>query len=91
MAIFSLFKYNQSNRIDVRIGDGTVKITTILTVTAGPAPGERDWGGGGRNKFWEAREVYLCKFDGGTGAREVKKKGLRLKISTNSGCHQWRC
>ena len=46
MAIFSLFKYNQSNRIDVRIGDGTVKITTILTVTAGPAPGERDWGGG---------------------------------------------
>ena len=32
MAIFSLFKYNQSNRIDVRIGNGTVKITTILTV-----------------------------------------------------------
>ena len=34
MAIFSLFKYNQSNRIDVRIGDVTVKITTILTVRA---------------------------------------------------------
>ena len=34
MAIFSLFEYNQSNRIDVRIGDGTVKITTILTVRA---------------------------------------------------------
>ena len=32
MAIFSLFKCNHSNRIDVRIGDGTVKITTILTV-----------------------------------------------------------
>ena len=34
MAIFSLFKYNQSNKIDVRIGDGTVKITTVLTVKA---------------------------------------------------------
>ena len=34
MAIFSLFKCNQSNRIDVRIGDGTVKISTILTVRA---------------------------------------------------------
>ena len=34
MAIFSLFKYNQSNRIDVRIGDETVKITTILNVWA---------------------------------------------------------
>ena len=42
-----------------------------------------------------AREVYLCEFE---GAREVnlsmdqtkkvktKKKGLRLKISTNFGC-----
>ena len=34
MAILSLFKYNQSNVIAVRIGDGTVKITTILTVKA---------------------------------------------------------
>ena len=34
MAIFRLFKYNQSNKIDVRIGDGTVKITIILTVRA---------------------------------------------------------
>ena len=34
MAIFSLFKYNQSNGIDVRIGDETIKITTILTVWA---------------------------------------------------------
>ena len=33
-AIFSLFKYNQLNRIDVRIGDGTVRITTMLTVRA---------------------------------------------------------
>ena len=28
-------------------------------------------GGGGRNKFWGAREVYLCKFERGTGAREI--------------------
>ena len=34
MAISSLFKYNQSNKIDVTIGDETVKITTILTVRA---------------------------------------------------------
>ena len=34
MAILSLFKYNQSNRIDVRIRDGTVKIITTLTVKA---------------------------------------------------------
>ena len=32
--MFSLFKCNHLNRIDVRIGDGTVKITTILTVRA---------------------------------------------------------
>ena len=34
MSIFGLCKYNQSNRADVRIGDVTVKITTILTVRA---------------------------------------------------------
>ena len=28
-------------------------------------------GGGGRNKFWGAREVYLCEFERGTGAREI--------------------
>ena len=88
MAIFSLFKYNQSNRIDVRIGDGTVKITTILTVTAGPAPGERDWGGGAEISFGGHEKFIYVNL---MGAREVKKKGLRLKISTNSGCHQWRC
>ena len=27
--------------------------------------------GGGRNKFWGAREVYLCEFERGTGAREI--------------------
>ena len=28
-------------------------------------------GGGGRNKFWGAREVYLCEFERGTGARDI--------------------
>ena len=42
--------------------------------------------GGAKINFSGAREVYLCEFDGGTGAQEVKKKDLRLKISTNSGC-----
>ena len=47
--------------------------------------------GGSRNKFWGAREVYLCEFERGTGAREIyfrvnqtnkvktKKKGLQFK------------
>ena len=36
-------------------------------------PGTRidDWGGGGRNKFWGAREVYLCEFERETQAREI--------------------
>ena len=49
MAIFSLFKYNQSNRIDVRIGDGTVKITTILTVRA-MLTFKKKFGGRAKNK-----------------------------------------
>ena len=49
MAIFSLLKYNQSNRIDVRIGDGTVKITTILTVR-GMLTSKKKYSGGARNK-----------------------------------------
>ena len=49
MAIFSLFKYNQSNRIDVRIGDGTVKITTILTVRA-MLTSKKKYSGRARNK-----------------------------------------
>ena len=47
MAIFSLFKYNQSNRIDVRIGDGTIKITTILTVRA-MLTSKKKYSGGGK-------------------------------------------
>ena len=46
MAIFSLFKCNQSNRINVRIGDGTVKITTILTVRA-MLTSQKKYSGGG--------------------------------------------
>ena len=41
--------------------------------------------GGAEINFGEAREVYFCEFDGETGAREVKEKGLRLKISANFG------
>ena len=26
---------------------------------------------GGRSKFWGAREVYLCEFERGTGARKI--------------------
>ena len=54
MAIFSLFKCNQSDRIDVRIGDGTVKITTILTVramlTSKKYSGGQEINRGGKNK-----------------------------------------
>ena len=45
---------------------------------------------GGRNKFWGARKLYLCKFERGTGAREIyasvdqTKKVFSSKISTNS-------
>ena len=27
--------------------------------------------GGNKNKFWGAREVYLCEFERGTGAPEI--------------------
>ena len=30
--------------------------------------------GGAEINFSGAREVYLCEFDGGTGAQEVKRK-----------------
>ena len=57
MAIFSLFKYNQSNKIDVRTEDGTVKITTILTVRVMLTLKKNTVGGqetnrGGKNKNW---------------------------------------
>ena len=58
MAIFSLFKYNQSNRIDVRIGDGTVKITTILTVRA-MITFEKKYGGRTRNKSGEGAKTKI--------------------------------
>ena len=33
-------------------------------------------GGGGRNKFWGAREVYLCEFERGTGGtRNLSQSG----------------
>ena len=48
MAIFNLFKCNQSNRIDVRIGDGTIKISTILTVRA-MLTSKKIYSGGARN------------------------------------------
>ena len=53
--------------------------------------------GGAEIKFVGAREVYLCEFEKGTGAREIyssvdqtkklktKKKVFSTKISTNSG------
>ena len=53
-------------------------------------------GGGSRDKFWGAREVYVCDFESGTGAREIyssvnqtnkvktKKKVFSSNISTNS-------
>ena len=47
MAIFSLLKCNQSNRIDVRIGNGTVKITTILTLRA-MLTSKKKYSGGGQ-------------------------------------------
>ena len=50
MAIFSLFQCNQSNRIDARIGDRTVKITTILTVRAMLTSKKKYSGEGARNK-----------------------------------------
>ena len=52
---------------------------------------------GGENKFWGAREVYLCEFEESTRAREIyssadrtkkvktKKKGLRPKSFMKSG------
>ena len=55
-------------------------------------------GGGEEINFGEAREVYLCEFERGTGLREVyssvdqtkkvktKKKVLSTKIFTNSCC-----
>ena len=53
MAIFSLFKYNQSNRIDVRIGDGTVKITTILTARGMLTSKKKySWGHRRSQDFW---------------------------------------
>ena len=47
--MFSLFNYNQSNRIDIRIEDGTVKITTILTVRA-MLTSKKTYSGRARNK-----------------------------------------
>ena len=37
--------------------------------------------GGGRNKFWGAREVYLCEFESVDQTKKVKtkKKGLQFK------------
>ena len=49
VVIFILFKYNQSNRIDVRIGDGTVKLATILTVRA-MLISKKKYSGRARNK-----------------------------------------
>ena len=49
-------------------------------------------GRGGRNKFWGAREVYLCEFERGTGARKIyssldqtNKVGLRPPPKKNKG------
>ena len=47
MVIFSLFICNQSNKIDVRIGDETIKITTILTARAMLTSKKKYSGGGG--------------------------------------------
>ena len=55
VAIFSLFKCNQSNRIDVRIGDETLKITTILTVRA-MLTSEKKYSGGAKDKSEGGRQ-----------------------------------
>ena len=62
MAIFSLFKYNQSNRIDVRIGDGTVKITNILTARA-MLTSKKKYSGRARNKSGEKIKIGEAIFD----------------------------
>ena len=49
MAIFSLFKYNQSNKIKVRIGYGTIKITTVVPVRA-MLTSKKKYSGRARNK-----------------------------------------
>ena len=47
-------------------------------------------GVGGRNKFWGAREVYLCEFERGTGAREIyssvdqNEQGENLKTRSSA-------
>ena len=54
----------------------------------GPAPGERDWGGGGRGgryKFWGARGVY-SRVDQTKKVKTKEKKVFSTKISTNSCC-----
>ena len=65
----------------------------IVRLVAFTAAGRRQdsvTGGGGRNKFWGAQKLYLCKFKRGTGAREIyasvnqTKKIFSSKISTNS-------
>ena len=66
----------------------------IVRLVAFTAAGRRQdsvtGGGGGRNKFWGAQKLYLCKFKRGTGAREIyasvdqTKKIFSSKISTNS-------
>ena len=55
MAIFSLFKCNQLNRIDVRIGDGTVKITTNLTLME-MLTSKKKYSGGGQEINWGGME-----------------------------------
>ena len=69
----------------------------LAFIYTGPVPQKRDWGGGAEINFGGAREVYLCEFERGTGARKVyssvdqtnkvktKKKGLRPKSFMKSG------
>ena len=85
MAIFSLFKCNQSNRIDVRIGDGTVKITTILTVRAMLISKKNYSGGGGggeKNRGGKNKNQGQCPLNPPTGDAP-ESVSMQLQIAMN--------
>ena len=51
-------------------------------------------GGGGRTKFWGAREVYLCEFERGTRAWEIypsldQMKKVKTKESKGFSGRKW--